>query len=98
MALGRKHPLDAGECVQLAFGASMFLGLAGGLLVNQAFVGLFLGALFLGTPHLFPGFFSAGFFSRTIKAQLLWGTALSFAYVLASVGMIYVGCRRLLPA
>lgn len=91
----RRNPLGVMESGLLAFAISWSLGLAGGLLMKQGFEGPFLAVLFTGTPHFFLGLFSAGFFSRTVKAQLLLGTALGFAYALASVGMIYVGCRGL---
>lgn len=93
-SISQQKPMGVMECALVAFSVSLLLGLAGGSMMKNV-EGPILGALFLGTPHFFLGFFSAGFFSRTIRAQLLWGTALSVTYLLASVSVVYVGCRGL---
>lgn len=90
-----QKPLGVMECALVAFSVSLSLGLVGGLMMKQNSEGPFLGALFLGTPHFFMGFFTAGFFSRTMKAQLFYGSLMSLVFAGASFGFIYFGCRRL---
>ena len=84
------RPLGVMECGVVAFGMALFLGCAGALMVPNNVELPVLVAMFLGAPHFFLGFFTAGFFSRTVKAQLVWGFLLSLLF--ASLALIFVGC------
>ena len=90
-----RSPAFARSTSDMASGARLARG--GVYLVMRQVVGtgVSLVAMFFVTPHFFLGFFTAGFFSRTVKAQLLWGFLLSLLFASASLALIFVGCSTM---
>ena len=97
----KKPPFSWSECLALASLLSGVCIVAMGIVVmeSQTFhsTGGFLAFLILvlGTPNMFLGLFTAGYFTRSRKAQLLWGIVLSLLFAIVNVGLVFVGCSRM---
>ena len=88
----KKRPLDWSECAWAAIAFCLLLcGIAAFMWKHMsAELGIYM--FIFGAPNFFLGFFTAGFFSRTVKAQLLWGVLLSLVFGSASLALIFAGC------
>lgn len=90
-----KRPLDWVDCVWAAFTCCLLVFFTSLAMKNEADQTFIMAVFLLGVPNCIMGFFTAGFFSRTVWAQMLSGVLLGAVFSAASWGLIYAGWRRL---
>ena len=91
----KKRPLDWSECAWAAIAFCLLLCGIAGFVWKDMRVEMDVYMFILGAPNFFLGFFTAGFFSRTVMAQLLWGILLSVVFAVLGIGLLYAGCGKL---
>ncbi len=77
-------PLTLMKCFLVAFAISFTLG---GVMGSFGGLLFFFIVMIFVVPHFFLGIFTAGFFSRTADAQLLWGFLLSVLFLILNLGL-----------